>query len=36
VVLAFALDIVTVAVAPLFTDRRLSRMDVPSTLRVMD
>lgn len=36
VVLAFILGIVTVALAPLFTIRRLSGMDVPSTLRVME
>lgn len=33
---AFALGVVTVAVAPLFNVRRLSRMDIPSTLRVME
>jgi len=36
VVAAFGLGVVTVAVAPLFNVRRLSRMDVPSTLRVME
>jgi putative ABC transport system permease protein len=35
VVLAFVLGVVTVALA-LFTIRRLSGMDVPSTLRVME
>lgn len=36
VLVAFALGIVTVGVAPLFTVRRLRRMDIPSTLRVME
>jgi putative ABC transport system permease protein len=33
---ALALGILTVAIAPLFTLRRLHRMDIPSTLRVME
>ncbi|TCN29616.1 putative ABC transport system permease protein [Kribbella orskensis] len=33
---ALALGILTVAVAPLFTLRRLRRMDIPSRLRVME
>ncbi|MFN8037063.1 MAG: FtsX-like permease family protein [Acidimicrobiia bacterium] len=33
---AVALGVVAVAVAPLFTLRKLRRMDVPSTLRVME
>ncbi|WP_143448345.1 ABC transporter permease [Kineosporia sp. A_224] len=36
VLAAFALGVVTVAAAPLFNIRRLSRMDIPSTLRVME
>ncbi|MBT5774891.1 MAG: ABC transporter permease, partial [Dehalococcoidia bacterium] len=34
--LVIALGIVAVAVAPLFTIRKLRRMDIPSTLRVME
>jgi putative ABC transport system permease protein len=33
---AFALGVLTVAIAPLFNVRRLSRMDIPSALRVME
>jgi putative ABC transport system permease protein len=33
---AFCLGVVTVALAPLFNARRLQRMDIPSTLRVME
>jgi putative ABC transport system permease protein len=33
---ALALGVLTVAVAPLFTLRRTRRMDIPSTLRVME
>jgi len=36
VLAAFGLGVVTVAAAPLFNVRRLSRMDIPSTLRVME
>jgi putative ABC transport system permease protein len=36
VVGAFAIGVVTVALAPLFTVRRLRRMDIPSALRVME
>ena len=36
VLTAFGLGVVTVAAAPLFNVRRLSRMDIPSTLRVME
>ena len=35
-VTAVVLGIVAVTIAPLFTARKLSRMDVPSTLRVME
>jgi putative ABC transport system permease protein len=33
---AIALGVFAVGIAPLFTFRRLRRMDVPSTLRVME
>jgi putative ABC transport system permease protein len=33
---AFVLGVLAVGLAPLFTYRRLRRMDVPSTLRVME
>jgi putative ABC transport system permease protein len=33
---ALALGILTVTAAPLFTLRRLHRMDIPSTLRVVE
>jgi putative ABC transport system permease protein len=33
---AFVLGVVAVGLAPLLTLRRLRRMDVPSTLRVME
>jgi putative ABC transport system permease protein len=33
---AIALGVLAVGMAPLFTFRRLRRMDVPSTLRVME
>jgi putative ABC transport system permease protein len=36
VVTAVALGVIAVAVAPLLTVRRLRRMDVPSTLRVVE
>ena len=36
VLTALALGVVAVAVAPLLTIRRLRRMDIPSTLRVME
>jgi len=36
VLLAFTLGILTVAIAPLFTVRRLRLMDIPTTLRVME
>jgi hypothetical protein len=36
VVQALALGVLTVAIAPLFTMRRTRRMDIPSTLRVME
>ena len=36
VVTALVLGVVAVAVAPLLTVRRLLRMDVPSTLRVVE
>jgi putative ABC transport system permease protein len=36
VALALALGVLAVGVAPLFSVRRLSRMDVPATLRVME
>jgi putative ABC transport system permease protein len=36
IVLAAALGIIATAVAPVLTARKLSRMDVPSTLRVVE
>ena len=36
IVTAFLLGVLAVGLAPLFTYRRLRRMDVPSTLRVME
>jgi putative ABC transport system permease protein len=36
IALAFVLGVLAVGIAPLFTYRRLRRMDVPSTLRVME
>lgn len=33
---ALALGIATAAIAPLFTLRRMRRMDIPATLRVME
>jgi putative ABC transport system permease protein len=36
IALAFLLGVIAVGLAPLFTFRRLRRMDVPSTLRVME
>lgn len=36
VALALALGVLAVSIAPLFSRRRLARMDIPSTLRVME
>jgi putative ABC transport system permease protein len=36
VLTAVALGVITVAVAPLLTIRRLRRMDIPGTLRVVE
>lgn len=36
VAISFALGVIAVALAPLLTVRRLRRMDIPSTLRVME
>ena len=36
IALAFLLGVIAVGLAPLFTFRRLRRMDIPSTLRVME
>jgi putative ABC transport system permease protein len=36
IVLAIVMGVLAVGIAPLFTFRRLRRMDVPSTLRVME
>ena len=33
---AFALGVLTVAIAPLFSLRRLRRMDIPAALRVVE